>query len=171
MSMSDPIADMLTRIRNGLGREKPTVAMPYSRLKGDIAEVLKNEGYIEDYEVVEQKPQATLVITLKYIGDRRSRRSVITALERVSKPGRRIYVGKQGSALGAEWDGHLDYDDVQGCYDRPECAAPRCWRRGHLQGLVNRTYETGSATLIGRSRGGLEICHELVKRRFRCRKA
>ncbi len=95
MSMSDPIADMLTRIRNGLGREKPTVAMPYSRLKGDIAEVLKNEGYIEDYEVVEQKPQSTLVITLKYIGDRRSRRSVITALERVSKPGRRIYVGKQ----------------------------------------------------------------------------
>lgn len=95
MSMSDPIADMLTRIRNGVGREKPTVAMPYSRLKGDIAEVLKAEGYIEDYEVVEQKPQATLVITLKYIGDRRNRRPVITALERVSKPGRRIYVGKQ----------------------------------------------------------------------------
>lgn len=95
MSMSDPIADMLTRIRNGLGREKPTVAMPYSRIKRDIAEVLKSEGYIEDYEVVEQKPQATLVLTLKYIGDRRSRRSVITALERVSKPGRRIYVGKQ----------------------------------------------------------------------------
>ncbi|MEZ4519588.1 MAG: 30S ribosomal protein S8 [Chloroflexota bacterium] len=95
MSMSDPIADMLTRIRNGLGREKATVAMPYSKLKGDIAEVMKAEGFIEDYEVLPQDPQSVLVIKLKYVGERRTRRSVITGLTRTSKPGRRIYVGKQ----------------------------------------------------------------------------
>lgn len=95
MSMSDPIADMLTRIRNGLGRQQATVAMPYSKLKGDIAEVLKAEGFIEDYEVLEQKPQSVLVVKLKYVGERRDRRSVITGLTRISKPGRRMYVGKQ----------------------------------------------------------------------------
>ena len=95
MSMSDPIADMLTRIRNGLGRQQPTVAMPYSKLKGDIAEVLKAEGFIEDYEVLPQQPQAVLVVKLKYVGERRNRRSVITGLTRMSKPGRRQYVGKQ----------------------------------------------------------------------------
>ena len=95
MSMSDPIADMLTRIRNGLGRQRATVAMPYSKLKGDIAEVMKAEGFIEDYEVLPQQPQSVLVVKLKYVGERRDRRSVITGLSRVSKPGRRMYVGKQ----------------------------------------------------------------------------
>lgn len=95
MSMSDPIADMLTRIRNGLGRQQATVAMPYSKLKGDIAGVLKAEGFIEDFEVLEQKPQSVLVLKLKYVGERRERRSVITGLTRISKPGRRMYVGKQ----------------------------------------------------------------------------
>ncbi len=95
MSMSDPIADMLTRIRNGLGRQQATVAMPYSKVKGDIAEVLKAEGFIEDYEVLPQSPQAVLVVKLKYVGERRDRRSVITGLTRMSKPGRRMYVGKQ----------------------------------------------------------------------------
>lgn len=94
MSMSDPIADMLTRIRNGLGREQATVAMPYSKLKGDIAEVLKAEGFIEDFEVLPQQPQSVLVVKLKYVGERRSRRPVITGITRESKPGRRQYVGK-----------------------------------------------------------------------------
>ena len=57
--------------------------------------VLKEEGYIEDFKVLPEKPQAVLQITLKYVGDRRNRRSVITGLERVSKPGRRVYVGKK----------------------------------------------------------------------------
>jgi small subunit ribosomal protein S8 len=93
--MSDPIADMLTRVRNAQMRLHPTVAMPHSKLKESIAIVLKDEGYIEDYEVVPDKPQAVLRVTLKYVGDRRRRRSVISALERVSKPGRRVYVDKK----------------------------------------------------------------------------
>ncbi|MCZ7671590.1 MAG: 30S ribosomal protein S8 [Chloroflexi bacterium] len=95
MSMNDPIADMLTRIRTAQMRLHPTVAMPNSKLKQDLARVLKEEGYIEDYQVLPEKPQAVLNVTLKYVGDRRNRRSVITGLERVSRPGRRVYVGKK----------------------------------------------------------------------------
>lgn len=95
MSMSDPIADMLTRIRNALMREHPTVSMPHSNTKEAVARVLKSEGYIEDYQVLPEKPYNVLQLKLKYVGDRRHRRSVISGLERVSKPGRRIYVGKQ----------------------------------------------------------------------------
>lgn len=94
MSMTDPIADMLTRIRNANMRKHASVAIPFSRVKKDIAEVLKTEGYIEDYEVVAEKPQDVLRVNLKYLGDRRERRPMITKIERVSKPGRRVYVGK-----------------------------------------------------------------------------
>ncbi len=94
MSMSDPIADMLTRIRNAIMRQHKTVVMPASKLKQAVADVLKSEGYIADYKVVEQNPFSLLHITLKYVGDKKSRQSVITGLSRVSKPGRRIYVGK-----------------------------------------------------------------------------
>lgn len=93
--ISDPIADMLTRMRNALDRQQPTVAMPHSKLKVSIAEVLKNEGYIENYEVVTQDKFPSLVIRLRYVGGRRDRRSVINGLQRVSSPGRRIYVGKK----------------------------------------------------------------------------
>lgn len=95
MSMSDPIADMLTRVRNALMRQHSTVSMPNSKIKVSIAEVLKDEGYIEDYKVLPEKPQSVLQIKLKYVGGRRDLRSVITGLERVSTPGRRVYVGKQ----------------------------------------------------------------------------
>lgn len=95
MSMTDPIADMLTRMRNALDRQQPTVAMPHSKLKISIAEVLKNEGYIESYEIVTRDKFPTLVIRLRYVGGRRDRRSVINGLQRVSTPGRRIYVGKK----------------------------------------------------------------------------
>lgn len=94
MSMSDPIADLLTRIRNAQMREHRTVSIPHSKLKVAIADVLQKEGYIEAYKVLPEKPQAVLQVTLKYVGDRRTRRSVITGLERVSRPGRRVYVGK-----------------------------------------------------------------------------
>jgi small subunit ribosomal protein S8 len=93
--MTDPIADMLTRMRNALDRQQPMVAMPHSKLKVSIAEVLKNEGYIESYEVVTREKFPTLVIRLRYVGGRRERRSVINGLQRVSSPGRRIYVGKK----------------------------------------------------------------------------
>jgi len=87
--MSDPIADMLTRIRNAQMTNKPMVSMPASKLKGAIANVLKDEGYIDDYAVqdVEGKPQ--LNISLKYYAGR----PVIEKIERVSRPGLRIYRG------------------------------------------------------------------------------
>ncbi len=91
--MTDSIADMLTRIRNALMVRHSTVAMPSSKMKVAIAKVLYDEGYIEDYKVVDEKekPQSTLHIKLKYVGKRKDQRSVITGLKRVSKPGRRIY--------------------------------------------------------------------------------
>jgi small subunit ribosomal protein S8 len=97
MSVSDPIADMLTRIRNGVLIGQSVVAMPTSRLKGEIARILKEEGYIESFEVVdgENPVQKVLRVHLKYVGERRERRPVITGLERVSRPGRRVYTRKQ----------------------------------------------------------------------------
>lgn len=93
MTVTDPIADMLTRMRNALAVGKSTVEMPSSKMKIAIARILKEEGYIEDYRVVEshEQPRYRLVIHLKYVGERRKRQSVIQGLERVSKPGRRIY--------------------------------------------------------------------------------
>lgn len=91
--MTDTIADMLTRIRNALMVRHSTVAMPSSKMEVAIAKVLYDEGYIEDYKVVDEKekPQSTLYIKLKYVGKRKDQRSVITGLKRISKPGRRIY--------------------------------------------------------------------------------
>jgi len=94
MSMSDPIADMLTRIRNGTMRQHESVSMPHSQMKERVAEVLREEGYIEDYQVLPDKPSSVLRMRLKYVGDRRNRRPVINGLKRVSAPGRRVYVGK-----------------------------------------------------------------------------
>jgi len=90
MSMSDPIADMLTRIRNAQGVQKTQVVMPSSKVKVAIANVLKDEGYIEDFAVAEVGGKSELKIGLKYYAGR----PVIERLERVSRPGLRIYKGK-----------------------------------------------------------------------------
>jgi small subunit ribosomal protein S8 len=90
MSMSDPIADMLTRIRNAQVVQKTMVAMPSSKVKIAIANVLKDEGYIENFAVSEDAGKAELKIGLKYYAGR----PVIERLERVSRPGLRIYKGK-----------------------------------------------------------------------------
>jgi small subunit ribosomal protein S8 len=97
MSVNDPIADMLTRIRNGTMASQSVVAMPQSKIKGEIARILKEEGFIEGYEVVDaEKPgMKTLRVKLKYVGERRQRASVITGLQRISRPGRRVYTQKQ----------------------------------------------------------------------------
>jgi small subunit ribosomal protein S8 len=95
MSVNDPIADMLTRIRNATMREHEVVSIPHSSIKESIAGVLKEEGFIEDYQVLSEEPRPVLRVKLRYVGDRRTRRAVITGLERVSKPGRRVYVGKR----------------------------------------------------------------------------
>jgi len=88
---NDPIGDMLTRIRNALMARKRNTVIPRSSIKIEIARILKDEGYIEDYVVGEESPIPMITVTLKYYGSRRERRSVITAIQRVSKPGRRVY--------------------------------------------------------------------------------
>ncbi len=88
---SDPVADMLTRVRNALMAGHTTVPVPHSKLKVEITRILTEEGYVEGYEVGNEIPGPMIQIKLKYYGDRRNRRPVITGLERVSKPGRRVY--------------------------------------------------------------------------------
>lgn len=93
--VSDPIADMLTRIRNGLMVNLATVPVPLSKIKVEIARILKEEGFIEDFSIGEETPFPMLHITLKYHGARRERKPVITNIQRVSKPGRRVYRGRK----------------------------------------------------------------------------
>ena len=97
MSFTDPIADMLTRIRNAVMADHVVTAMPSSKMKVAIAKILKAEGFVENFEVVEgeKKDRKVLRINLKYVGDRRQRHSVLTGLDRISKPGRRIYTSKK----------------------------------------------------------------------------
>jgi len=97
MSVSDPIADMLTRIRNAVMAGQVMTAMPSSKMKAAIAKILKDEGFIENFEVVDgDRPgHKVLRVRLKYIGERRNRKPVLTGLERISRPGRRVYTGKK----------------------------------------------------------------------------
>ena len=92
MTMSDPIADMLTRIRNANTAKHDTVDVPASKTKIAIANILVDEGYIEKYEMIEDGCFKTMRLTLKYGADKNEK--IITGLKRVSKPGLRIYVGK-----------------------------------------------------------------------------
>ena len=91
MSMNDPIADMLTRVRNVNSAGKQTVAMPSSKKLVEIARIMAQEGYIAGYEVIDGEPRATLEITLKYV-DKKTK--TIRGIKRISKPGLRIYAGK-----------------------------------------------------------------------------
>jgi len=97
MSFSDPISDMLTRVRNGVMAGHSQVAMPSSKIKVEIARILKEEGFIENFEVADgERPSFKILrVKIKYVGERRERRPVISGLERVSKPGRRIYTKRQ----------------------------------------------------------------------------
>lgn len=97
MAINDPIADMLTRIRNAVMSGQALVAMPSSKIKVEIAKIMKDEGYLEGFEMVEGENQTQKVLRLKikYVGERRTRRPVISGIERISTPGRRIYTKKQ----------------------------------------------------------------------------
>jgi small subunit ribosomal protein S8 len=97
MSVTDPIADMLTRVRNGIQASQSMVAMPSSRLKEEVARVMREEGFIKSYEVVpdESGAKKTLRIRLKYVGEHRQKEAVITHIERVSRPGRRVYTSRK----------------------------------------------------------------------------
>ncbi|GIW42877.1 MAG: 30S ribosomal protein S8 [Candidatus Binatia bacterium] len=90
MSMTDPIADMLTRIRNACAARKEAVEVPWSKLKETIVRILKQEGFVEDFAVIQKDRKPWILVTLRYDGQNRP---VITGLKRVSKPGLRVYVG------------------------------------------------------------------------------
>lgn len=92
MSITDPIADMLTRIRNGIQSRHDRIELPSSKLKVEVARILKSEGFISNYKVVDQMPQPVLRVYLKYSDDGEP---VIHGIERVSRPGRRVYRGKE----------------------------------------------------------------------------
>jgi small subunit ribosomal protein S8 len=96
MTINDPISDMLTRVRNAVLAEQAQVAMPSSRIKSDIAKILKDEGFLESFEVVDDEKTAFKVLRLKikYVGERRERRAVLSGIQRISSPGRRIYTKK-----------------------------------------------------------------------------
>ncbi len=91
MSLSDPIADMLTRIRNAARMKKKDVSLPASRIKVEIAKILKEEGYIKNFKIIDDNKQGVLILILKYTEDNQS---VISGLRRVSRPGCRIYCDK-----------------------------------------------------------------------------
>jgi len=91
--MTDPIADMLTRMRNAIGAGHTSLVFPSSKLKLAILGILKDQGFIQNYDVIPDRPQPKVRVWLKFVGERKARRSVIGGLKRVSKPGCRIYVG------------------------------------------------------------------------------
>jgi small subunit ribosomal protein S8 len=92
MTVSDPIADMLTRIRNAIMARHDNVLVPASKMKLSIARILKEEGFITDYEVLRGKPHRVIKVYLKYLGDNQP---AISGLRRISKPGLRVYVQKE----------------------------------------------------------------------------
>jgi small subunit ribosomal protein S8 len=91
MSMTDPIADMLTRVRNGSAANHPSVEMPTSKIKLAIAQVLRDEGYIDSFEERGEAPHKVLRITLRYSANNRGREPVLSGIRRISKPGLRVY--------------------------------------------------------------------------------
>lgn len=92
--MTDPIADMLTRIRNSLAAGHHRVNVPASKTKREIARILREQGYVKTVEALDEGPQGAIAIELKYAGQPGESAAVITGIERVSKPGRRVYCGK-----------------------------------------------------------------------------
>ncbi|GBD98763.1 30S ribosomal protein S8 [bacterium BMS3Abin07] len=89
--LTDPIADMLTRIRNAILAKADKVDIPASRMKLEIAKILKDEGFIRAYKIIKDKRQGTLRLSIKYLNNE----SIITGLKKISKPGRRVYVGSK----------------------------------------------------------------------------
>lgn len=96
MTINDPISDMLTRVRNAVMAGQSQVAMPSSKIKAEIAKILKDEGFLESFDVVDGETAGfrTLRLKIKYVGERRERKPVLSGIVRVSSPGRRIYTKK-----------------------------------------------------------------------------
>ncbi len=155
MTTSDPIADMLTRIRNALPARHPKVDVPASQLKTDIANILKDEGYIANFKLTEDGTKKSIRIYLKYTP---GNVPVISRIERVSRPGCRVYVGSQGSAARAGRPGNQHSDHAAGRDDRGFRA----------QGEASAAKFSATS---GKNGEEFDLCLELEKNRFRCRRA
>ena len=116
MMTSDPIADMLTRIRNANTAKHDTVDVPGSKMKVSIAEILKKEGYIKDFEMIDVDGIKMIHITLKYGANKNEK--IITGIKRISKPGLRVYAGKDELPKSTWWTWYCNHFYKQGCYDR-----------------------------------------------------
>ncbi len=125
--MTDPIADMLTRIRNAVRIERTILDMPASNMRRGIAQVLKDEGYIWDFEEIETVPAKTLRLHMKY-GPNGER--LITRIDRVSKPGRRVYMGYRDLKPILGRHGHPDPEHAPGRHQRPPGPDREGGRRG-----------------------------------------
>ena len=148
MNLTDPIADMLTRIRNANSVNKATVSMPSSKKLVEIARVLHEEGYIEGYDVEDTVPQKTLHITLKY-GPKKAK--VINGIRRISKPGLRKYTGVADIAPRPRWPWYRHYFHQPWRYDRPRCSQAQRRRRDHRLRLVIRS--------VGRRKGDHRVSY------------
>ena len=134
--MTDPIADMLTRIRNAVTAKHTRVDMPASRLKADIARILQDEGYIQGFKLLDEATAVTktLRLFLKY-GPHGER--LITGVQRISRPGRRVYFGKEEVPGSARRTRHEHPDHVARRHDRPRGGESRGRRGSALQHLVS----------------------------------
>ncbi len=133
MTMTDPLGDMLTRIRNGVSRRKSSVTTPASKLRARVLDVLQAEGYIRGYsEVTFDNGKTELSIELKYYEGA----SVIREIARVSKPGRRVYVSVKSIPQVANGLGITILSTPKGCDGRSPGSRTECWWRGSLLGLL-----------------------------------
>jgi small subunit ribosomal protein S8 len=139
MSMSDPIADLLTRIRNAQMVSKPTVSVPSSKVKVAIAQVLKDEGYIDGFQVKTEDGKSELEIALKYYAGR----PVIERIERVSRPGLRVYKGRDAIPQVMNGLGVAIVTTPKGVMTDRKARANRCrWRSAVLRGLTRALRKT-----------------------------
>ena len=135
MHITDPVADMLTRVRNANNAKHETVDVPASNMKKSIAQILLDEGYIKSFTVEDDGLQGMIHITLKYNA---GKEKVITGLRRVSKPGLRVYVGADELPRRAPRPGYRHHLYVQGRHDRQGCSCSSRWRRSPGIRLVRR---------------------------------
>ena len=142
MSLTDPIADMLTRVRNAGQVRQTHVVMPSSKIKADIARILKDEGFIRNYEIIQDGVQPTLRIWLKYT---ERKEPVISGLDRVSRPGRRVYSGRRelprvmsglGIAIVSTPLGVMTDEQARRRHVGGEIVCRICFRRNALEGKI-----------------------------------
>ena len=132
MQITDPIADMLTRIRNAGVAKHETVDVPASKMKKAIAEILLNEGYIKSFQIIDDGTQGIIRITLKYLP---GKEKAIQGLRRVSKPGLRVYAG---AAQGPQRPRYRDRIHLKGRHDRQGCSRSTHRRRSPCIRMVRR---------------------------------